>query len=85
MVISQVLPIIQALVKTALFMYFTKYTLDQRKQNDQPAATFYMIHYGTCTKRHRRETNAVELVQYEAGLFYFFLSRIKFRILSYSK
>lgn len=53
-------------------MYFTKYTLDQRKQNDQPAATFYMIHYGTCTKRHRRETNAVELVQYEAGLFFFF-------------
>lgn len=35
-------------------MYFTKYTLDQRKQNDQPAATFDVIHYGTCTKRHCR-------------------------------
>lgn len=52
-------------------MYFTKYTLDQRKQKDQPAAIFDMIHYGTCTKRHCRETNAEELVNTKLGYFFF--------------
>lgn len=37
-----------------------------------------MIYYGTCTKRHCRETNAVERVQYEAGLFFFFSHQISY-------
>lgn len=65
--ISQVLPIIQAFVKTALFMYLKK-TLYQRKRNDLVAATFEVVHHDTCTKR--QETNAVELVQYEALIFF---------------
>lgn len=76
--ISQVLPIIQAFVKTALFMYLKK-PLYQRKRNDLVAATFEVVHHDTCTKR--QETNAVELVQYEALIFFFTLNFI----ISFSK
>lgn len=54
-------------------MYLKK-PLYQRKRNDLVAATFEVVHHDTCTKR--QETNAVELVQYEALIFFFTLNFI---------
>lgn len=61
-------PLSKLLLKR-LYLCILQKTLYQRKRNDLVAATFEVVHHDTCTKR--QETNAVELVQYEALIFFF--------------